>query len=155
MNLKRLLTTPFQRSVSKGLIAFLIAVSAIGFVDATFLTVEHYENKIPPCTTDGCETVLTSAYATVVGIPVALGGSLYYLTLLILLLVYLDTKKEFILRSTLILTSIGFLASLYFFILQAFIIRAFCQYCLGSAATSTALFIISIFIFLKYHDSRD
>ncbi len=150
MNLKKLLTTPFQRSLSKGLIVFLIVIVVLGFADATFLTVEHYRNAIPPCTTDGCETVLTSKYATVAGIPVALGGAVYYLFLLVLFVAYIDTKKEIILRSALLFTTIGFLSSVYFFILQAFVIRAFCQYCLGSAATSTILFVTAIIIFVKY-----
>ena len=155
MNLKKLLTTPFQSLPSKGLVIFLFVVAVLGFADAGYLTVEHYRNTIPPCTTDGCETVLTSVYATVAGIPVALGGALYYLAFLVLLMIYLDTKKEVVLRGALVFTVLGFLASLYFFFLQAFVIHAFCQYCIGSAITSTILFISAIMIFKKSHDSRN
>ncbi len=150
MNLKKLLTTPFQRSVSKKLIGFLIVIALLGFADASLLTIEHYMNTIPPCAIGGCEIVLTSAYAEVVGVPVALGGAVFYLTILILLIAYLDTKKEIILRSALFLTIPGFLVSLYLFYLQAFVIHAFCQYCLGSALTSTVLFVTAIVIFKKY-----
>jgi uncharacterized membrane protein len=150
MNLKKLLTTPFQRSVSKGVILLLFVVATLGFVDASYLTVEHYANQIPPCSIDGCETVLTSEYSKVLGIPVALGGAIYYLAILVLLFGYLDTKKEILLRIALVSTTLGFLSSLYFLILQAFIIEAYCQYCLFSALTSTILFITSITIFRKY-----
>ncbi len=155
MNLKKLLTTPFQKSVSKGFITFLFAVAVIGFVDASYLAVEHYINRIPPCAIGSCETVLTSSFATVAGIPVALAGALYYLIILVLLMIYLDTKKESMLRGTLIFTTAGFLASIYFFILQAFVIHAFCQYCLVSALTSTILFITSVYIFYKYNKPYD
>ncbi len=148
-NLKNLLTQPFQRSVSKGLVIFLFVVALLGFADATFLTVEHYNNVIPPCTTNGCEIVLTSSYAVIAGIPVALGGAVYYFIILTLLFAYLDTKNEKILRYALAFTVIGFLSSLYFFILQAFVIKAFCQYCIVSAITSTTLFITSLYIFKK------
>lgn len=152
MNLKKLLTTPFQNSVSKGFIIFLFIVTALGFVDASYLTVEHYMNKIPPCTFAGCDIVLTSPYSQVAGIPDSLLGSIYYLLILILLMIYLDTRKEIILKGTLLFTTAGFLVSVYLFILQAFIIHAYCQYCLLSALTSTILFVTSIVIFKKYQN---
>lgn len=155
MNLKKILTTPFQNSVSKGFVIFLFVVAAIGFVDASYLTVEHYVNKIPPCAIGSCEQVLTSSFAVVAGIPVALAGAVYYFAVLILLMVFLDTKKESVLRFALLFTTLGFLASVYFFILQAFVIHAFCQYCLGSALTSTLLFITSILIFKKFRGNKN
>ncbi|HEY4503836.1 MAG TPA: vitamin K epoxide reductase family protein [Candidatus Paceibacterota bacterium] len=149
MNLRKLLTTPFQKSVSKWIIILLIVVSAIGFADATFLTIEHYINKIPPCTTSGCEVVLTSSYSVIAGVPVALIGALYYLFLLILLVSYLDAKKEIFLRVALLFTVVGFIFSVYFFSLQAFVIKAFCQYCLVSIVTSAILFVTSVIVFIK------
>lgn len=148
--LKKLLTTPFQSSPSKGLLILLFVVAVLGFADAGYLTVEHYMNVIPPCAIGGCETVLTSSYSKILGIPDSLLGTLYYLSILILLMIYVDTKNEKFLRGALIFTTVGFLFSVYFFILQAFVIHAFCQYCLVSAATSTTLFATAIYIFKKH-----
>jgi uncharacterized membrane protein len=64
--------------------------------------------------------------------------------------VYLDTKKEIALRTALLLSPLGFLASLYFFIIQAFVLHAFCLYCLGSAITSTLVFLISFYTLMRY-----
>lgn len=153
-NLKRLLTTPLSRPLSKGLLTFLFVVAGLGFADAAYLTVEHYGNKIPPCSIGSCETVLSSSFAVVAGIPVALGGAIYYLLILILLKVYIDTKNEKILRSALVFTTAGLLATIYFFILQAFVLHAFCIYCIGSALTSTTLFATAIYIF-KTHRPND
>ncbi|MDP3962408.1 MAG: vitamin K epoxide reductase family protein [bacterium] len=147
--LKELLTKPFQKPVNKGIVIFLIAVAAVGFFDAAYLTIQHFMNVIPPCTIDGCETVLASAYAEVAGVPVALLGAVYYLSIMVLLIAYLDSKKEALLRWALAITALGFLASIYFFILQAWVIKAYCQYCLLSATTSTILFITAIAIFKK------
>ena len=149
-NLNKILKTPLRQPVTKGLLIFLFIVAAIGFIDATYLTVEHFGNRIPPCTTDGCEIVLTSKYAEFFGIPVALGGALYYFAILVALMAYFDTKREIILRGTLLFTVVGFLVSAYLFFLQAKVIGAFCQYCLVSAGTSTTLFIIAVYIFKKY-----
>ena len=148
--LKRSLTTPFQSQLSKGFFIFLFVTALVGFADASYLTVEHYAHQIPPCAIGSCETVLSSSYSVVAGVPVALGGALYYLTILVLLMLYRDTKNEKILRAALAFTLVGFLFSVYFFIIQAFVLHAFCQYCLGSAFTSTTLFIVAIVIFKKY-----
>ena len=72
-----------------GVLAFL------GFLDAVYLTVLHYKNAIPPCTiAHGCETVLTSSYATIFGIPIALIGAGFYLTVLILLGIFLTYSSS-------------------------------------------------------------
>ena len=62
------------------LILVLIAVFAfLGFLDATYLTIKHYQGVLPPCSVSGCENVLTSRYATVGTLPISLLGSVYYL----------------------------------------------------------------------------
>lgn len=132
----------------------LLITALLGFIDASFLTVEHYRNKIPPCTTSSCEVVLTSTYATVLGFPVALLGAIYYLSILVLLIIYFDIKNEKIFRFILFYTTVGFLSSIYFFIIQAFIIHSYCQYCLISALTSTILFIVSMYSLYIYKNGK-
>lgn len=146
-NLKKLLKTPLSKPLSRGLAVFIIVVSFIGFADATFLTIEHYQNRIPPCTTEGCEIVLTSAYSEIAGIPVALIGAIYYFLILVFSIAYIDTKKDIFLKYAFLLSTLGLLASIYFFILQAFIIGAYCQYCIVSGITTTILFITGLYIF--------
>jgi len=150
MHLKRLLTRPLLAIPNKLIIALLV-VAVLGFADAAYLTLEHYSGVIPPCSiVEGCEQVLTSSYATIAGIPVALGGVIFYLLVLIGLFAYLEGKNEKLLRYSLILTAVGFLSTLYFLFIQAFVLKAFCLYCLGSATSSTLLFVLAIFIFSKY-----
>lgn len=119
---------------------FFLIFGLVGFLDATYLTIGHFRNIVPPCTIHGCEIVLTSGYSTIASIPIALLGALYYLTVLIGTLVYIDTRKTELLRHLARLTTLGLLASIIFVYLQAFVIHAWCQYCLLSAASSTALF---------------
>jgi uncharacterized membrane protein len=136
--------------VNKLLIVFFIIVSFLGFLDATYLTAQHYLGAIPPCViTTGCETVLTSEHSVIFGIPTALWGAMYYLLLFILAVLALDLKPE-IIRFVAYLTPIGFFASLYFVYLQLFVIKEICSYCMISAATSTILFILGMFSIIKY-----
>lgn len=79
------------------LTAIITILALLGFVDATYLTILYYQNVIPPCSiAHGCETVLTSKYATIFfGIPTALLGAIYYLTIFISTLLFTQTKKPF------------------------------------------------------------
>ena len=140
MNLNLSSTTLSPNKAKVIAIAFLI-VSFIGFLDSSYLTVQHYRGEPPSCAIfTGCETVASSKYAVVGPVPLALLGLLYYLAIFILTVAYFDTKKERLLLLAALLTIAGFLASLYFVYLQLFVIKAICLYCIISAASSTILF---------------
>jgi uncharacterized membrane protein len=118
-----------------GILAFL------GFLDATYLTVLHYKNIIPPCSVArGCETVLTSQFATIFGIPIALLGAGFYLAVLALLLIWIQTKRTNLLTLLVTLTGIGLLVGILLVVIQAFVLHAFCQYCLTSELIDFLLF---------------
>lgn len=143
MNSKNLLKIS-NVGFSKGVLLLLFVFALLGFSDSTYLAIKHYNNSLPPCTIiNGCEKVLTSKYAEFAGIPTALYGSLFYLTILVLLVLYVDLKKEWIKKSIFYLSSLGFLFSLFLIALQVFVIEAICLFCLVSATSSTALFVIS------------
>lgn len=116
----------------------------LGFLDATYLTILHYKNVIPPCTIGSCETVLTSQYSVILGIPLALLGSLFYLSVIVLSLLILTNYKKIFLQLFYAQATIGFIISLILLGLQAFVIKQFCQYCLLSFTTSTGIFIMAV-----------
>ena len=116
---------------------FLLLLSIAGFFDSSYLTILHYKNIIPPCNiAKGCETVLTSQFSTIFGIPISLIGSLYFLTLIILLLLRFSRYFKILILS-------GVAVSVVLFSIQAFILHAFCQYCLLSEAIILSIFILS------------
>lgn len=127
----------------------LLILSIAGFFDSTYLTILHYENIIPPCTiAKGCETVLTSQFATIFGIPLALIGSLFFLTLIFLLLLGFTQHRfgaGFSNYFKLLITA-GVGVSVVLFYIQAFVLHAFCQYCLLSE-----LIILAIFLLIKFN----
>lgn len=133
-----------------GTIAFgWLIVGFVGFLDATYLSIEHFRNAAPHCLLlKGCDVVTTSKYAVMFGVPVALMGAIYYCLIIILSFAYLDSRNTLIRKIIIPLTGAGFVASLYFVYLQFFVIRALCVYCMGSATTGTILFVLSLlFIF--------
>lgn len=132
----------------KILLALFLLASFIGFLDATYLTVEHYNKGILPCYIfEGCDQVTASRYSTVGNIPIALFGAIYYLVIFISTILFFDTKYKPILYILILLPIFGFLFSLWFMYLQIFVIKAICFYCVISATTSTALFILTIPLF--------
>ena len=137
------------RSSSRGIALIFLFLTFCGFVDAAYLTVEHYLGVIPPCSvSQGCEKVLVSEYAVVGGVPVALIGSFYYLLLFLFAVASLSSEEnsnsDRFLRLAAKITPLGFMSSLWFVYLQFFVIHAICIYCLISATISTLLFVIGM-----------
>ena len=119
----------------------------IGFADSAYLTAQHIRGVIPPCVLlNNCELVLTSKYASIGPVPVAALGLLYYGTVLLLLIAYVDIGNRRILHWACWLVSAGMLASLYFVYVQLFVLGALCPYCLLSTATTLILFVVSVYI---------
>jgi uncharacterized membrane protein len=120
------------------------AVGVIGLADAIYLTVHHYTATAVPCgLTGGCETVLTSAYAEIFGLPLGVYGAAAYFTAFALaFLAAYGNDLAWKLFGVLATTMVLFSAWLIF--VQAYYINAWCQFCLLSALTSTTLFVLYI-----------
>lgn len=140
---------------NRKLALLFLAVSFIGFLDATYLTAKYYLHSPLRCPIFGnCEFVTTSRYAVFApGFPVALFGALYYLIIFLMATAYLDSGREKIFRLTAQLTPIGFLATLWLLYVQAFLLQAFCFYCLVSAISSIILFLLGLGVMIKGRSS--
>ena len=119
----------------------LVAVATVGLFDSVLLTINHYTHNNLACTiTQGCEQVLTSKYSTIFNIPISLFGVLFYFTVLIIAIFAFSNHVPK--KILLVITSVGFATTLVLLYLQAIVIKAWCQYCLISALSSTTLFLI-------------
>ena len=117
-------------------------VALVGVADAAYLTVHHYTNEPVPCSlVEGCETVLTSQYAEVAGIPLAAFGAIaYFIAFSLALLAAFGNRSMWTLFG--VQASIMAAFAVWLIYLQGFVIGAFCQFCLLSAATSFTLLIL-------------
>ena len=110
-----------------------------GLADATYLTVLALTGETAACSGQaGCFEVLGSAYAKVAGIPVAAFGVLgYFSTFTFATFAAFNYPRA---RTLFILTvSLLFAVTLWLLYVQAFVLHAFCQYCLFSAAITFLL----------------
>lgn len=123
----------------------LAAVLALaGLADAIYLTVEHLSGRSVRCgLTSGCSEVLSSSYATFGGYPLALFGALAYFTAFALatLAAFGSIRARHLLTP---LVALMFAMTVWLLYLQAFVLRAFCQYCLLSAAITSLLVVVVI-----------
>jgi uncharacterized membrane protein len=146
------ITEPTRPRLAKlPLVAALVAL--VGVVDSIYLTIHHYTAEPVPCSIiNGCEMVLTSAYATFAGIPIALFGAIAYADAFALALLWAFGKGFgrllFGIQSTAMAA-----VSVWLVYVQAAKINAFCQFCLLSAATSITLFLIFVISLLTSRKS--
>ncbi len=151
----------------------IIILSIVGIADSSYITYEKFSGVIPDCGAGfDCGKVLNSEWSSIGPIPLSLLGFIFYTTVFTLgILNYLDfdtknflkkiTKKLDLKKSNLLslittqelllmATTFGALFSIYLVFLMAFVIEAWCKYCLVSAFTSFTLFLISSLFYLKY-----
>jgi len=124
------------------LLAAVIAL--IGLADSIYLTIKHYTGEAVPCSVvEGCEQVLTSSYAEVAGFPLAAFGAIaYFIAFALAILAAFGNRLMWRLFGIQVVFMIVF--TIWLFYLQAFVIGAFCQFCLLSAATTLVLFLIAL-----------
>lgn len=140
-------TKPSQK-LNRILLVFAALLSVVGLVDSLYLTVTHYTNALVPCNfTKGCDTVLQSSYSEIFGIPLASLGIIFYVVVLGASVFFIQHKKFHSWLS--IWGFIGFGSSLYLLFIQAFVLKAFCQYCLLSALSSSLIFLITSVLYFN------
>ena len=132
-------SSPAARTRSSMVYWIVAVIALLGLADATFLTVAHLTGDDAVCGSfAGCSAVLGSAYATIKGIPTAAFGAIAYFTVFsaAILAAFGYTRVRGFLFT---LVASMFIASLYFLYLQAFVLHAFCPFCLFSAAMTFLL----------------
>lgn len=104
------------------------------------------------CSIGSCETVQMSRWAKFLGLPVAAWGVGYYVVVLATSVAgtmasYAESRR----LSTILVAeaAAGFAFTAYLTSLEAFVIHAYCVYCLGSATIVTLILAASVADFLE------
>jgi uncharacterized membrane protein len=145
--------TPAVVHRSTTLYVIAACVALVGLGDAIYLTIEHITGQSVRCTIiSGCSEVLSSPYAVVRGVPLALiGAGAYFAVFSLATLAAFDYR----LAGKVLTGIVGlmFLTTLWLLYLQAFVIRHFCQFCLLSALVTTTLTVI-VFVASRNNSAR-
>jgi uncharacterized membrane protein len=129
-----------------------IVLALVGLAIAAYLTYVHYAKLKPLCLAGGggCETVQSSEWSKLAGVPVALIGLVGYAGILASLLAPGEAGR----LATVALTLVGWLFSAYLTYRELFSIHAICQWCVASAVVMTALAILSVARYLRGDAAR-
>ncbi|MFN8419246.1 MAG: vitamin K epoxide reductase family protein [Anaerolineae bacterium] len=131
-----------------GLWVFSVILAIAGVLNTGYLVwtkLANTEVYCPPGSVFSCDLVQSSIYSRIGPIPIQYLGLLGYAAILGVLL--LETRVPFFAqRGKLIVfgfTLFGFLYSAYLTGIEAFVLHAWCMYCLVSAGIMTVLFVVA------------
>ena len=128
----------------------LAALDIVGLAIASYLSVVELGGGVPVCgPLKGCETVATSEYSRIGGIPVAVFGVLLSITLLTLALAWWRTDIYSLLLAHYGLSLVGVLFEVYFLYVQIFIIGAVCVWCTSYGLSLIARFLIALIVWAR------
>ena len=109
-------------------------VSLAGLADATYLTVQALTGETLTCGgSPDCFRVLGSSYAKIGGIPVAMVGALAYFSVFSFA-TFAVFGHGWVRKFLALIVGAMFMATLWLLYVQAFLLHAYCRYCLFSAA---------------------
>ena len=127
---------------------WMALVSLLGLFLGAYLTLYKFGMiGTLVCNVSSCETVQTSRWSVFLGVPVATWGAGFYALMLALSIAGLQARFESshaLSRTMLFLTGWGVVFTAWLNYLEAFVIHAWCEWCLGSAAMVLILFILAV-----------
>lgn len=131
--------------------ALLFTIAAIGISETAYLVRQRVTAERPVCPIGGgCLTVLSSGYNRTFGVHNDLLGMLFYVSMCAVTALLVIGSGASAILTVLAAANLAAatLMSAYFFFLQWRVIRAWCFWCLMSAATILLMDLILAFTFL-------
>lgn len=118
-------------------------LSIVALAISFYLAILHYYGFSVPCSiTHGCETVLSSKYATEFGLPLAVWGVGYFFLLFLLSL--LANRYLWAAKTLTVFLGLGSLSALVFLSLQFFVIKKICEYCFTTDSLTIIMLLFDI-----------
>lgn len=127
----------------------ILFLAFLGIANSAYLAQQEANGEPLICNIQnlsGCNIVAASEYSKLFGIPLAQYGILFFSILFVLAALELVIFDQLLRRVLQGVSFVGVIASLYFTFIQAFVIQAFCIYCLASALVTLFIFILASII---------
>jgi len=124
-----------------------VALTILGLLVSIYMTIYKLTSNDAMCVGSGdCQTVNSSRYAEVNGIPVAAIGIVGYVALFGIL--WLERKPGFFKDNGSMLffgiSLIGFFFTLWLIYVEVALLKAYCPFCITSQISMTLIFILSV-----------
>jgi len=135
--------------------SFLLALSLLGLFDSSYLLWVYTSPSSPMICLGGgtgCDVVRASSYSNLWGVPLPAYGVLMYVTLA--LLIFAESLvgarlAELIRYAVTGIAGAGFLFSLYLSGIEAFVLHAWCTWCMISAGSVTVIFALALSVTVR------
>ena len=127
----------------------ILALAFCGIADSAYIAQNELHGAPLLCTTQnlsGCNTVASSPYARLFGVPVAEYGVFFYGVVFVLAALELALFDQLLRRVLQGVALVGVAASLYFTVVQVYFIGAFCTYCSVSAGIALLVLVCASFM---------
>jgi uncharacterized membrane protein len=129
---------------------FGTALAVIGIGLGIDLTIAHYTTPVilacPETGIVNCAKVTTSSYATIMGVPLAVLGLIYFVVMLPLQLpVAWQSQNPWLRGGRLALSASGIVMIFWLIYVELFKLNAICLYCTGVHIVTLSLFILTVF----------
>lgn len=124
-------------------LTILYMCGLLGLADTLYLIYHKLKGTDVACLffpKEWCRTVQYSPYSKTMGIPNSVAGFGMYVVILSLTWLYAGSLIPFWPIQTIV--TFGFIFSMYFTYVQAFILKAFCTWCVVSAINFTIMFLV-------------
>lgn len=135
----------------------IFAISVGGLLVSGYLLVAYvFDGPIVCNAAGGCDVIRESDFSYIFGLPTPLYGIIFYLTLGILSVLWVPENRKLLRMPLALLTLIGLLVSAGLTYIEAFVVQAWCVWCVVSAILSLLAFIVVWRnLFLNGHVHRD
>jgi uncharacterized membrane protein len=127
----------------------IIALLLAGIAVALYLLYSKYFAGSIVCNFSSCSTVTSSKYAYIMGLPISLSGLFYYIGFILVFFLQNDLKKVFY------YSLLGVAFTSYFSFIEAFILKAWCEWCIYTAIICFALSLLSFWNMFKGSSIKD
>lgn len=130
-------------------VVLILVLAFFGLADSIYLAQSDLNGTPLLCTAQGlsdCNTVATSQYSRLFGVPLAELGVLFYGIVFVLAALEIVIFDQLLRHALQAFSLVGILSSLYFTFIQKFVIGAFCMYCLASTFIALLIFILASLI---------
>jgi protein-disulfide isomerase/uncharacterized membrane protein/rhodanese-related sulfurtransferase len=134
------------------------ALSLFGLFDSLYLLWVYASPAHPMvCLGGGCDQVRASRFAHIAGLPTPLFGVFMYGALALLLFaepLLAPASDALVRRAVVVIATLGVIASAALTAIEAFIIHAWCAWCVLQAVAVTLVFILSLTLLRSRFDDR-
>jgi uncharacterized membrane protein len=139
---------PAPMAPPRWLLALVLVLVVAGIADATDLTIAHYTTPLvlscPDTGIINCAKVTTSAYSSILGVPLAVLGLLFFVVMLPLQLpVAWRSPSTLVRRVRLAVAASGVLMVFWLLYVELYKLNAICLYCSAIHVLTVSLFMVT------------